>query len=403
MDVQPLFFAIDCIGIFVAIAIAIALIVARPRDFAAQVAAFINLTSAGFIVFSRAIFADWIPEPYRIPTTEPVMLMLQVLMNTTPGAFMLLAFALFQQPIARFPRPLWALFALQVGLEDLIPYLFGVTTHPSLVPTMTDASPFLYAVFEATPALLEASFVAIALWWTAKDWRADLVDSSRLLRALLIAVIGVNIVSYTLLTRLVLSLDDIRLLYVHEAYMALNIATGCAVLALWRRLGDLRRGVDAVPAIEPASVDPTDELDYAAFRAAMDARIYHEAGLTIASLATRLSIPEYRLRRLINARLGHRNFNQMLHAHRIAEAREALADPAQRRLPILTIALSVGYQSINPFNRAFRELTGTTPSAFRQHAFLQQASLQQPSLQKAGQTGNGASIGAPAEAATRVS
>ena len=71
---------------------------------------------------------------------------------------------------------------------------------------------------------------------------------------------------------------------------------------------------------------------------------------------------------MINAKLGYRNFNHMLHAYRIAEASAALSDPAQRRLPILTIALSVGYQSINPFNRAFRDLKGTTPSAFRQQA-----------------------------------
>ena len=103
----------------------------------------------------------------------------------------------------------------------------------------------------------------------------------------------------------------------------------------------------------------------------MKARVYHEAGLTIASLAARLKIPEYRLRRLINTKLGYRNFNHMLHAYRVAEASAALADPAQRRLPILSIALSVGYQSINPFNRAFRDLKGTTPSAFRQDALAQ--------------------------------
>ena len=87
--------------------------------------------------------------------------------------------------------------------------------------------------------------------------------------------------------------------------------------------------------------------------------------LTIASLASLLKIPEYRLRRLINAKLGYRNFNQMLHAYRIADAAAALADPDKRHLPILTIALTAGYQSINPFNRAFKESKGVTPSAFR--------------------------------------
>jgi AraC-like DNA-binding protein len=34
-------------------------------------------------------------------------------------------------------------------------------------------------------------------------------------------------------------------------------------------------------------------------------------------------------------------------------------------LPVLTIALSVGYQSITPFNNAFRQLKGMTPSEYR--------------------------------------
>ena len=36
-----------------------------------------------------------------------------------------------------------------------------------------------------------------------------------------------------------------------------------------------------------------------------------------------------------------------------------------RRVPILTIALSTGYQSVNTFNRGFREVMGITPSAYR--------------------------------------
>jgi AraC-like DNA-binding protein len=214
--------------------------------------------------------------------------------------------------------------------------------------------------------LLQAGFLGAAMFWAVKDWRGDLVDLSRQLRLMLTMVIAISIVSYTLLTRLVIGDGDIRLMYFHEAYLVFGVAVDCAVLvALFYAAVAPRR---APTATAEQTVDPTDDLDFAAFESAMGAQVYHEAGLTIASLAVRLGIPEYRLRRLINTKLGYRNFNHMLHAYRIAEASAALADPAQRRLPILTIALSVGYQSINPFNRAFRDLKGTTPSAFRQHA-----------------------------------
>ena len=34
-------------------------------------------------------------------------------------------------------------------------------------------------------------------------------------------------------------------------------------------------------------------------------------------------------------------------------------------MPILTIALDSGFQSLGPFNRAFKAETGMTPSAYR--------------------------------------
>jgi AraC-like DNA-binding protein len=74
---------------------------------------------------------------------------------------------------------------------------------------------------------------------------------------------------------------------------------------------------------------------------------------------------EYRLRRLINGELGFRNFNDFLNQYRVNEACEVLSDPSQNRKTVLEIAYSLGYQSIGPFNKAFKELTGTTPTAFR--------------------------------------
>jgi AraC-like DNA-binding protein len=94
--------------------------------------------------------------------------------------------------------------------------------------------------------------------------------------------------------------------------------------------------------------------------------ICHKEGLTLAQLAARIGLPEYRLRKLIHEQLGYRNFNALLHDYRIREACRQLSDPALRRTPILTIALSVGYASINTFSRGFREVMGMTPSAWRE-------------------------------------
>jgi len=47
-----------------------------------------------------------------------------------------------------------------------------------------------------------------------------------------------------------------------------------------------------------------------------------------------------------------------------------LADPRYRNEKILTVALEVGYGSLAPFNRTFKETTGRTPSEFRQESLL---------------------------------
>ena len=94
-------------------------------------------------------------------------------------------------------------------------------------------------------------------------------------------------------------------------------------------------------------------------------KVYREPGLSLADLALQVGLPEYRLRRLIHERLGYRNFNVFLHTYRIREACARLRDSAERRTPILTIALSVGYQSVNTFNRGFRDVMGVTPSEYR--------------------------------------
>ena len=92
---------------------------------------------------------------------------------------------------------------------------------------------------------------------------------------------------------------------------------------------------------------------------------YRQEDLSIARLADQLAVPEYRLRRLINQRLGHRNFSAFVNGYRLSEACTVLADPTRQHLPVLSIALEAGFQSIGPFNRAFKAATGLTPTEFR--------------------------------------
>ena len=150
-------------------------------------------------------------------------------------------------------------------------------------------------------------------------------------------------------TTRVTSLDSVLIDVIHCAPLVDNTANT-------KRESDLESGQDG---------------DWLAFKLRfIDQQEYKEPGLSIALLAAKLVVPEYRLRRLINKKLGYRNFNELLHEYRIRNACLQLADPSKNTTPILTIALTQGYQSINPFNKAFRQLKGCTPSEFRKKTQL---------------------------------
>lgn len=121
-----------------------------------------------------------------------------------------------------------------------------------------------------------------------------------------------------------------------------------------------------VIAADPSPPQEQDEpLARALDRAMMQDRLYREPELTIGAIAARLDVPEYRVRRLVNGRFGHRNISDYLNGLRVAEVCAALADPEQADVPILTIAMDAGFGSLAVFNRSFKARLGETPSAYR--------------------------------------
>ena len=130
-------------------------------------------------------------------------------------------------------------------------------------------------------------------------------------------------------------------------------------------LGDLTQS-EPTP-LQPLS-EPTDGLDLARLNdLAVNATLL-EQGLTITRLSEIAKMPEHRLRRLINQHMGFRNFSDFLNHHRIEAAKGRLANAQDRHTPVLTIAMELGYGSLGPFNRAFKERTGQTPTEFRTHS-----------------------------------
>lgn len=226
-------------------------------------------------------------------------------------------------------------------------------------------------------------FSLLAVAQSLATWRADLIEKRRRLRVFIVGG-GAAYTLATSLARLTLpprtAADDAALLSLVDA-----IALGAlAVTVTWHLLE--ARGARSVlfepPPVHARTVDappteaePADPGLLAALERLMTTeRIYREEGLTIGTLAARLEVPEHKARRLINQALGHRNFNAFVNRYRLADAKRALADPAQAEVPVLTIALGAGFQSIGPFNRAFKADTGVTPTTFRKEANAASAS-----------------------------
>jgi AraC-like DNA-binding protein len=151
--------------------------------------------------------------------------------------------------------------------------------------------------------------------------------------------------------------------------VAVIAALAAALVAWWLEPRAAWFGAHAAPRPLSAGdeLPPAERRVLEALRHAIaEEKRYRTEGLTTAELAAQLRAPQHLVRKVINQRLGHRNFNAFLNHYRLAEARSALADPAQMHLPVLTIALQAGFGSIGPFNRAFKDAYGVTPTQFRQ-------------------------------------
>ena len=213
--------------------------------------------------------------------------------------------------------------------------------------------------------LIALGFIGLAVAQTISSWSSDLVEKRRGVRVFIVGAAalygGLNAI-----LQIVWSGGGT------ETASTVNSAALAAVVAaisfaMMRVDGAELFPVASVTQVEPVVADAgaDQKLVDALMRLMADERIYRHDNISIGTLATKLKIPEYRLRRLINQRLGYRNFNAFLNAHRIAEAKAALADPSQAEVPVITIAMDAGFQSLGPFNRAFKATTGVTPSEYR--------------------------------------
>lgn len=317
------------------------------RDHRGQLAGKLAVVMALAIVCYLIVTGKFFPRPTLAG------LFLALCGSSTPGIFWLFAKAWFndESHIRRRDLGLVVLAALNI--------LVMLITYPDEgIINLTAGTLFRVSMF---------LFAAAGLWEAWRGREGDLIESRRRLRPRLVAAVGTYVVVIALSEIAVynLGLPDWLIGIVTSSIVVITLLFCVAMFGM--RQADLfgpvasGRTVSSKPAMDDVLADKlrnhmTREL------------AWRDEGLSIAALAAQLGEQEYRLRRVINGQLGYRNFAAFLNGYRIAEIKVALADPAQRDVPIITIALDAGFGSLGPFNRAFREAEGMTPSEFRARA-----------------------------------
>lgn len=207
-------------------------------------------------------------------------------------------------------------------------------------------------------------FIVHLLASVIATWHQDLVEQRRIARFWFVLLVGLFFLMLD-----VVELSNTRLNR-HQIFMLMNasiclIGTSVtAVLLFFHELSTKPEFVSNTASETPrySRLIPQENALSIKLQSFIDDGGYLQPDLSISKLAEQLECPDHHLRKLINQSLGYTNFNAFLNHYRIDAARERLVESP---LPVLSIAMDVGYGSIASFNRAFKEIVGTTPTAYR--------------------------------------
>lgn len=306
-----------------------------------------SLATAGYVLGSSPTISE---------ALGPMVIPVRVLSIYAPVIFWWFALTLFDDDFAwRWPTfiPLALITLFAAGF---------FTTDERLMIVATRYG------HQATMIVMYAHAMYVALRY-APD---DLIEGRRRFRAIFAIAIAATgmMIAFGEIATLYFAPPRALMLFHATAIALLTFAFGLWLMQARRELLDVRQVIVlAAPRSggreATSSVSAADRLFLERLSRLMADGAWREEGLTVAALAGRVGLAEHNLRRLINGQLGFRNFSAFLNSYRIEEAKAALADPAQARKQVLQIALDLGYGSIAPFNRAFKDATGLTPTEFR--------------------------------------
>ncbi len=90
---------------------------------------------------------------------------------------------------------------------------------------------------------------------------------------------------------------------------------------------------------------------------------YLDEELSLKGLAEKLSVAPRHLSQMVNERLN-RNFSDFINGYRVEEAKKYLSDPRSEH-SVLEVCFEVGFNSRTSFYRAFKKVTGMSPTEYK--------------------------------------
>lgn len=208
-------------------------------------------------------------------------------------------------------------------------------------------------------------FVILGIWEVARNKSVDVINSRLQYREVIIFFTAFIIIA-TLLSELTFSTQTTPIWLIIAQKLGIFGLITYALLRHFKFSKEFYLESKSKP--EQSNFLKTDHSLMENLKELMMHKKWKTEGLTIHQLASDMNVKEYKLRQAINYQLDFRNFNDFVNSYRIAEAKTILSDPDKKDVNIQEIAYDLGYNSISPFNKAFKAATGVTPTEWRKAA-----------------------------------
>lgn len=268
--------------------------------------------------------------------------LLFLLASLTPLFIVVFVWLAFEEQ-AIIPSWAWILMTLYVAGEAYSHYHFGMSREQVFLTKPLQVIEVLMTLF------------TLCILWNGRD--EDLVETRTKLRLWAIAGIAILalLISFLHLVTAHLVPEGFKL-FAALATLILTFSINVAILTMNPTAQIAMHG-------KPLLTDTQDPQIESLLKRMQSERLYADHDLRVAKLADLLGLAEHKLREKINKQLGYRNFNQFVNRYRIEEAGKRLH--LEPTIPVLSVALDVGFRSISSFNTAFQNQFGMSPTQFR--------------------------------------